>query len=84
VGNASFISGDDDPALRSYAGRKTQFLAMAPWVVSDRSRSALRAVGQKLAAGQGPYHYVRTALVADLPFPVDHVRVGCAIAGRSR
>ncbi|HEY1523040.1 MAG TPA: hypothetical protein VGF70_08525 [Solirubrobacteraceae bacterium] len=83
VGNASFISGQDDPALRSYAGSKPQFLAMAPWVVSDRTRSALRAVGRKLAAGHVAYHYVQTALVADLPFPVDRSRRGCVIAGRS-
>lgn len=83
IGNASFISGQDDPALRSYAGNKPQFLAMAPWVVSDRSRSALRAIGQQLASGQGSHHYVQTALVADLPFPVDRSRRGCVIAGRS-
>jgi hypothetical protein len=83
VGNVSFISGQDDPALRSYAGNKPQFLALAPWVVSDRSRSALRAVGQQLAAGKGPYHYVQTALIADLPFPVDRSRRGCVMAGRS-
>jgi hypothetical protein len=83
VGNGAFVSGEDDPALRSYAGNKPQFLALAPWVVSERPRSALRAVGQKLAAGQGPYHYVQTALVADLPFPVDRSRRGCVVAGRS-
>jgi hypothetical protein len=83
VGNASFIPGQDDPALRSFAGSKPQFLAMSPWVVSDRSRSALRAIGQQLASGQGPHGYVQTALVADLPFPVDRSRPGCVIAGRS-
>jgi hypothetical protein len=83
VGNGSFISGDDDPALGPYAGSKPQFLTLAPWVVSDRSRSALRAVGQKLTAGHGPYRYVQTALVADLPFPVDRSRRGCLMAGRS-
>src|SRR5205085_9178301 len=41
VGNGAFVSGQDDPALRAYAGRKTQFLAIAPWVVSGRSRSAM-------------------------------------------
>jgi hypothetical protein len=40
-------------------------------------------VGQRLATGHGQYHYVRTALVADLPFPVDRSRRGCVIAGRS-
>jgi hypothetical protein len=83
IGNGSFIPGQDDPALRSYSGNKPQFLAMAPWVVSDRSRSALKAIGQQLSSGQGPHQYVQTALVADLPFPVDHSRPGCVIAGRS-
>jgi hypothetical protein len=83
IGNGSFLPGQDDPALRAYAGGKPQFLALAPWVVSDRSRAALRAVGRRLATGHGQYHYVRTALVADLPFPVDRSRRGCVIAGRS-
>ncbi len=83
IGDGSFIPGQDDPTLRSYAGNKPQFLALAPWVVSDRSRSALQAIGQELAAGKGPHHYVRTALVADLPFPLDRSRPGCVIAGRS-
>jgi hypothetical protein len=83
VGDGSFVPGDDDPALRSYAGNKTQFLALAPWVVSDRSRSKLRAIGRKLATGRGPYHYVRTALVADLPLPVDRTRFSCSLAGTS-
>jgi hypothetical protein len=83
VGNGSFISGQDDPALRAYAGSKPQFLALAPWVVSDRSRSALRAIGDQLASGKGPHQYVETALVADLPFPVDRSRRGCVTAGRS-
>lgn len=83
VGNRSFIPGQDDPLLRADAGSKPQFLALAPWVVSDRSRSALRTIGNQLAAGQGPHGYVRTALVADLPFPVDRSRRGCVMAGRS-
>jgi hypothetical protein len=85
VGDARFLPGQDDPALKSYAGNKPQFLALAPWVVPDsnRSRAALRQVGQELAAGRGPDHYVRTALVADLPFPVDRSRRGCVMARRS-
>jgi hypothetical protein len=83
IGNGSFIPSQDDPALRSYAGNKPQSLALAPWVVSDRSRSKLRAIGQELAASRGTHHYLRTALVADLPFPVDRSRRGCVIAGRS-
>lgn len=86
VGDGSFRSGQDDPALRAYAGNKPQFLALAPWVVSDRhhSRSAMRAIGQQLATGRGPHAYVQTALAADLPFPVDRSRPGCVIARRSR
>jgi hypothetical protein len=83
VGNGAFFSEQDDPALRAYAGSKTQFLAMAPWVVSGRSRSAMVTIGNELAAGQGPYHYEQTALIADLDFPVDRTRIGCVMAGRS-
>ena len=83
VGNGSFLSGQDDPALRSYAGSKPQFLALAPWAVPDQSRSMMRTIGQQLATGQGSHHYVQTALVADLPFPVDRSRTGCVMAGRS-
>lgn len=84
VGNGRFIPGQDDPALRSYAGNKPQFLTLARWVVSDRARAAMRTIGSELAAGQGPYHYVQTALIADLPFPVDRTRRGCVMAGRSQ
>jgi hypothetical protein len=83
VGNARFVSGDDDGANRAYAGNKPQFLALAPWVVPDGSRSGLRAVGARLA-GAGPTSddYVQTALIADLPFPADRSRAGCVMAGR--
>jgi hypothetical protein len=83
VGNSHFVSGQDDPALRSYAGAKPQFLAMAPWVVSDRSRPAMVRIGSDLAAGHGSHHYVQTALIADLVFPVDRTRQGCVMAGRA-
>jgi hypothetical protein len=82
IGNSSFVSGEDDRALRAYAAAKSQFLALAPWAVPDNSRSALRFVGALLAAGAGRYRYVRTALIADLPFPVDRHRRGCLVAGR--
>jgi hypothetical protein len=82
VGNASFLPGQDDPALQGYAGAKPQFLALAPWAVPDGPRAALRPVGAALAAGAGPYRYVRTALIADLPFPVSRHRRGCLLAGR--
>jgi hypothetical protein len=82
VGNGRFIAGEDDPALRRYAGAKPEFLALAPWVVPDGPRSRLRRVGAGLAAGTGSHRYVETALVADLTFPVDRFRAGCMVAGR--
>jgi hypothetical protein len=82
VGNRAFVPGEDDPALRSNAGAKPQFLALAPWAVPDGPRPALRRVGAALAAGTALYRYVQTALVADLPFPADRDRRGCVVAGR--
>ncbi len=61
-------------------GPKPQFLALAPWVVSG-GRSRLASVGASLAAGTGPYRYVQTALIADLPFPAVAGRPGCVVAG---
>jgi hypothetical protein len=82
VGNSTFIPAEDDPALRDYAGRKSQFLALAPWAVPDAPRAALRSLGAELATGAAPQRYVQTTLIADLPFPVDRHRRGCTIAGR--
>jgi hypothetical protein len=82
VGDASFVPGEDDPALRRYAGAKSQFLALAPWVVPDGPRAALRSVGAALAAGSTRHHYVHTALIADLRLPPDRERRGCVFAGR--
>jgi hypothetical protein len=82
VGNAGFVTGADDPGLRSFAGPKAQFLALAPWAIPDAPRSQLRAVGLALASGTSHRAYVQTALIADLPFPLDHVRPGCRVAGR--
>jgi hypothetical protein len=79
VGDASFVAGDDDPALRSDAGAKPQFLALAPWVTGDGSRAALRTAGNALVNSD---RYVQTALVADLPFPADRGRAGCVMARR--
>jgi hypothetical protein len=81
IGNRRFVAGQDDPANRRYAGPKSQFLALAPWVAGG-SRARLRPIGAALAAGHGPYRYVQTALVADLPFPADRHRLGCVEAGR--
>ena len=79
VGNARFVSGDDDSANRGYAGSKPQFLALAPWVVPDAGRGTLRAAGDALLRTD---RYVQTGLIADLPFPPDRRRAGCAVAGR--
>jgi hypothetical protein len=82
VGNARFVAADDLPGFRANARAKPQFLALAPWVVSDRSRAALRRVGAALASSAGRRRYVQTAVIADLPFPVDRTRTGCVVAGR--
>ncbi len=79
VGTGSFVPGEDDPVNRDYAGAKSQFLALAPWGVPDGPRPGLRAAGGRLTAGDG---YVQTALIADLPFPVNRTRTGCVEAGR--
>jgi hypothetical protein len=82
VGNRVAVPGDDLGQFAPYAGSKPQFLALAPWVVSDGPRPALRSVGAALAAGTGARRYVQTAVIADLPFPVDRNRPGCLMAGR--
>ena len=81
IGDAAFVSSEDQDVFRSYAGAQPDFLALAPWVVGDRSRSALRAVGAALGPGSGSRlenDYLETALIADLPFPVDRRRADCA------
>jgi glycerophosphoryl diester phosphodiesterase len=83
VGNTSFQPGapENDPArLRPYAGRKREFLALAPWVVPDGPRGALRERARELAPGSGSpleNDYLETMLVADLPFPPDPTRRNC-------
>ena len=77
----TFVPGEDRPDLTDEAGPKTEFLALAPWVARDGPRAALRAVTARLAPGSGDRlenDYLETALVADLPFPVDRTRRGCA------
>ena len=80
IGDSRFVPGQDLPSLRPYAGPQPDFLAIAPWVVSDRARSALRAAGAALAPGSGSpieNDYVETAIVADLPVPADRRRQDC-------
>jgi hypothetical protein len=74
------VPSEDQAVFRRYAGRQPDFLALAPWVVPDGPRATLRAVGASLAPGSGSPRsddYLETALVADLPFPVDRGRRGC-------
>jgi hypothetical protein len=71
----------DPPDTRRYAGAKRQFLAIAPWVTRDAPRGRLRETGAALDTGSGSPledRYVETAIVADLPFPVDGSRRACA------
>jgi hypothetical protein len=81
VGNGQFVPGEDRPELAGDAGPKPQFLGLAPWVVPDAPRPALRAVSAQLAAFSGSPRendYVSTAVIADLPFPADPQRSSCA------
>ena len=80
IGNAAFVPGEDESKFAAYAGRRRDFLAIAPWVVPDGPRAALRSVGASLAPGSGSAledRYVETAVIADLPFPVDRRRRNC-------
>lgn len=83
VGNTAFLPSEDRPDLRASAGAQPGFLAIAPWVAPDGPRAGLRAVGAALAPGShAPLEndYAETAIVADLPFPPDRARPGCATA----
>lgn len=83
VGNRRFTEGADPEYLRPYAGPKREFLAIAPWVTPDAPRDELRATAAALAPGsRSPLEndYVETAVIADLPFPVDRSRPACARA----
>ena len=87
IGNRRFIPGQDLRSLSQYVGNQPDFLAIAPWVVSDRSRAQLRAVGSELAPGSGSRmenDYVETAIVADLPVPVDRHRQDCVTTTPAR
>jgi hypothetical protein len=84
VGNARFSPDPpegDQPDASHYAGNKRSFIAMAPWVRDGLGRTKLRETTAKLAPKSGSpleNDYVETAVIADLPFPVDHKRRGCA------
>src|SRR5215213_2428371 len=81
IGNERWVESEDRPDLKDEAGAKTEFLGIAPWVRPDGPRDDLRAVGAKLAPGsRDPLEndYLETAVIADLTFPRDRDRVGCA------
>jgi hypothetical protein len=83
IGTGEFVPGEDEVKFEQYAGERDTFLALAPWVVPDSTRTAEREVGAQLAAGSKSAienDYLETALVADLPIPVDATRTGCATA----
>jgi hypothetical protein len=83
IGDGSFMAGEDQQQFAQYAGDRTTFLALAPWVAPDGSRESLRAIGGELAADSHSAienDYLETALVADLPIPQDAARSGCVTA----
>jgi hypothetical protein len=83
VGNRAFLPGEDQSTFRRDVGAKPQFLALAPWAVPDGPRPHLRSVGAALGAGgTRDDGYVQTAVIADLPLPIDRTRAGCVMAGR--
>jgi glycerophosphoryl diester phosphodiesterase len=88
IGNRRFMPKppESDPhKFRAYAGRKRQFIAMAPWVVrGSRDRDRLRGIAADLAPGSGSSienDYLETAIIADLPFPPARHREAC-VRGR--
>ena len=95
VGNTRFLPGTDPETfsvggetlpVRPYAGRKPEFLALAPWVAPDGPRADLERTGKALAPeSNGPMEndYLETAVVADLPFPPRASRPSCATAPAS-
>ena len=85
IGDSQFLPTEDLPQYRAYAGDQRDFLAVVPWVVSDRSRPALRQVGNELSPGSGSLledDYAESAIVADLPIPLDRRRHDCATVTR--
>ena len=83
IGNSAFIPSEDQLQFQQYAGDRTTFLALAPWVAPDASRESLRGIGAQLAAGSHgalENDYLETAIVADLPMPPDPNRPGCVTA----
>ncbi len=76
----------DPPQFHRYAGRKRQFLAIAPWVRPDGARADLQRTADRLSGYSGSKienDYLETAVIADLPFPRDRRRPNClGVRGR--
>jgi hypothetical protein len=86
IGDRAFLPSEDRADLARYAGNQPRFLAIAPWVTADGPRAALRATGGALAPGSGSpleNDYLETAIVADLPLPVDRRRHDCVTRVRA-
>ena len=69
VGNTEFVPGTDPEEYLPQVGPKTEFLALAPWVIPDAPRAVLAAMGAQLAPGSGDpkeNDYLETAVWADL------------------
>lgn len=69
VGNRAPLGPRDPAAYGVYAGGKPQFLALAPWVRPDGSRTDLAATSAALSPGSGSPQengYLETAVYADL------------------
>ncbi|MDX6698757.1 MAG: hypothetical protein QOE65_2154 [Solirubrobacteraceae bacterium] len=78
-----FTIGDESLAVRPFAGPKTEFLGLAPWVLPDGPRPELQRMADALGPdGNGALEndYLETAVIADLPFPADSRRGSCNTA----
>jgi len=76
----TFAIGGEDLRVPPFAGPKTEFVALAPWVTPDAERPELQQTANELSPdGNGKLEndYLETALVADLPFPPDPGRGSC-------
>jgi hypothetical protein len=92
VGNSRFVDGRDPEwffiggetlQVRPFAGAKTEFVALAPWVRVDGPREELERTADELGPdgnGELENDYLETAVVADLPFPPDAERASCTTA----
>ena len=77
------VRGGPGPRRLS-GGRRAQATVSGPRPVGGAQRRAgprCGAVGSRLITGQGPFHYVQTAVIADLPFPAPAHRPGCLMSG---